>query len=100
MGRSATSKTSANGTASTAPAAGAAPRRKLGYAEQRELDALPERIAALEAEQKVLGEQLADPQHWQRDPDAARAGNERYAQIEAELLEALERWEALESRRG
>ncbi len=80
------------------PAAPAA-RRKLGYAEQRELDALPDRIAALEAEQKTLGHQLADPRSWQ-DPAAAHGMNERFAAIEAELLDALERWEALESGRG
>ncbi|MCO5100961.1 MAG: ATP-binding cassette domain-containing protein [Burkholderiaceae bacterium] len=76
-----------------------APRRKLGHAEQRELDALPDRIAALEAEQETLGHRLADPGSWQ-DPAAARAMNERFAAIEAELLQALERWEALESGRG
>jgi len=86
--------------AATARAAAPAPqRRKLGYAEQRELNALPDRIAALEHEQKALGQQLADPDSWQ-DPAAARAMNERFAAIETELLQALERWEALESRRG
>src|SRR5690606_36418496 len=74
------------GTAATPPAdaapAAPAPRRKLGYAEQRELDALPDRIAALEAEQKALGQQLADPRSWQDDPAAARANQQRYAAIE------------------
>ncbi|MCD6680349.1 MAG: ATP-binding cassette domain-containing protein [Burkholderiaceae bacterium] len=77
----------------------AAARRKLGYGEQRELDALPDRIAALEHEQKALAQRLADPDSWQ-DPAAARAMNERFAAIETELLQALERWEALESRRS
>ncbi len=89
-------------TAGAAPVRAAAPataRRRLGYAEQRELDALPDRIAALEQEQKALEQRLADPDSWQ-DPAAARAMNERFAAIESELLEALERWEALESRRG
>ncbi|MBW7924413.1 MAG: ATP-binding cassette domain-containing protein [Burkholderiaceae bacterium] len=89
-------------TAGGAPVRAAAPataRRRLGYAEQRELDALPDRIAALEQEQKALEQRLADPDSWQ-DPAAARAMNERFAAIESELLEALERWEALESRRG
>ncbi len=85
--------------AEATPAARPAARRKLGHAEQRELDALPDRIAALEAEQKTLGEQLADPRSWQ-DPVAARAIQERFAAIEVELLAALERWEALESGRG
>ncbi|HEY0878508.1 MAG TPA: ATP-binding cassette domain-containing protein [Zeimonas sp.] len=88
------------GTATGTRPSSAPARRKLGYAEQRELDELPDRISALEAEQKTLAQQLADPHSWQQDPAAARAMNERFAAIESELLEALERWEALESRRG
>lgn len=34
---------------------------KLSYKEQRELDALPDEIAALEAEQAALAEQLSNP---------------------------------------
>jgi len=79
--------------------AAAAPRAKLGYREQRELEALPARIATLEAEQKQLGEQLADPAGWRGDAAAMRAANQRFTAIEAELMEALERWEALEARR-
>ena len=41
--------------------AGAPRPRKLSYKEQRELDELPRRIEALEAEQKALDELLADP---------------------------------------
>jgi ATP-binding cassette subfamily F protein uup len=77
----------------------AAPRRKLSYREQRELDALPGHIAALEAEQKTLGERLADPGSWRGDAGDAQAMNERFAAIEDELLAALERWEELEARR-
>ena len=80
--------------------AAAAPRRvKLSYKEQRELDALPQRIADLEAEQKTLGEKLADPSTYQNDAAGVAAMNERFAAIEEELLTALERWEALEARR-
>ena len=74
-------------------------RQKLGYREQRELEALPARIEALEAEQKRLGEQLVDPAGWRGDPGSMRAANERFAAIEVELMAALERWEALEARR-
>ena len=75
----------------------AAPRepRKLSYKEQRELDALPARIEALEAEQKELGEVLADASLYAREPHRAAAAQPRYAQIDAELMPALERWEAL-----
>ncbi|MBN9426241.1 MAG: ATP-binding cassette domain-containing protein [Burkholderiales bacterium] len=88
------------GDAPSAAGAAAAPRRvKLSYKEQRELDALPQRIADLEAEQKTLGEKLADPSTYQNDAAGVAAMNERFAAIEEELLTALERWEALEARR-
>ncbi|HRO60632.1 MAG TPA: ATP-binding cassette domain-containing protein, partial [Burkholderiaceae bacterium] len=85
--------------AADSPAPGDARRAKLSYREQRELEALPERIEALEAEQKSLEVQLADPASYQAGGDAVRALRERFDTIELELLEALERWEALESRR-
>jgi ATP-binding cassette subfamily F protein uup len=69
--------------------------RKLGYKEQRELDALPARIEALEAEQKDLAALLASAELYAEDPVRAEAAQMRYAQIDDELLAALERWEAL-----
>ncbi|WP_127997852.1 ATP-binding cassette domain-containing protein [Piscinibacter defluvii] len=72
--------------------------RKLSYKEQRELDELPGRIEALEAEQKRLLEMLADPQAYVKDPKAAIAAQQRHAQIDDELLAALERWEELGAR--
>ncbi|MFP5412941.1 MAG: ABC transporter ATP-binding protein, partial [Gammaproteobacteria bacterium] len=86
-----------------AGAGAAAPRSaraaKLSYREQRELESLPGRIETLEAEQKALEAQLADPASYQQGGDAVRAMRERFEAIEAELLESLERWEALEARR-
>jgi len=79
-----------------APAkAGAAKPRKLSYKEQRELDALPARIEALEVEQKELGALLASADFYAQDPVRAEAAQMRYAQIDDELLAALERWESL-----
>jgi ATP-binding cassette subfamily F protein uup len=75
-----------------------APARKLGYKDQRELEQLPARIDALEAEQKQLGELLADPSLYTREPDRVAQLQARYAQIESELMAALERWEALSAR--
>jgi ATP-binding cassette subfamily F protein uup len=91
------------GAAVAAPAAavsakgGLAPAkpRKLSYKEQRELDALPARIEALESEQKELGALLASAELYAEDPVRAEAAQMRYAQIDDELLAALERWEAL-----
>jgi len=78
-----------------APAPPATSRSKRSYKEQREFDALPARIAALEAEQKAIAEAIADPSLYAKDPQRATELHARYAQIDHELLEALERWEAL-----
>jgi len=80
--------------APTAKAATARPR-KLSYKEQRELDGLPARIEALEREQKDLGALLASADLYAEDPPRAEAAQMRYAQIDDELLAALERWETL-----
>ena len=84
--------------AAPVPAPVAAKPRKLGYKEQRELDALPVRIEALEAEQKMLSARLADPQAYAKDPAGIAQAQSRYAQIDDELMAALERWETLGAR--
>jgi ATP-binding cassette subfamily F protein uup len=72
---------------------------KLSFKEQRELEALPETIAALEAEQKAIGAQLEDGSIFARDAKEGARLTERYAAIDDELLAALERWEELEAKR-
>ncbi|MBB1161850.1 ATP-binding cassette domain-containing protein [Aquariibacter albus] len=83
--------------ASPPPAAApAVARRKLSYKEQRELDALPDRLAALEAEQKALELRLADPGLYAAVGSTEYAALQaRHAALDEELLAALERWEAL-----
>jgi ATP-binding cassette subfamily F protein uup len=71
---------------------------KLSYKEQRELDALPGRIEALEQEQKQLRHELEDPSLYSRDPQRATSLHERDGAIEDELLAALTRWEELAAR--
>ena len=78
-----------------APAAPAAKARKLSYKEQRELDALPARIAALETEQAGINAQLADGTLYASDNAKALQIAQRNAAIDGELLDALERWELL-----
>ena len=70
--------------------------RKLSYKETRELELLPQQIAALEAEQKAISQQLADPGFYQSAGADASALSLRLAEIDDELLVLLERWEALE----
>ncbi len=78
-----------------APATPVAKTRKLSFKEQRELDGLPAAIAALEAEQKRITEALADGSLFAKDNAKALALTSRAAQIDDELMTALERWETL-----
>jgi ATP-binding cassette subfamily F protein uup len=84
--------------AEAAVAGASAPRRKLSYKEQRELDELPARIDTLETEQKALAEAMAGSDLYTRTPERIAEVHARHAQIEEELLELLDRWEALSSR--
>jgi len=93
--RATAASTSAPAAPAPARTAAAVKPRKLSYKEQRELDALPERIEALEVEQKELAALLASAELYAEDPVRAEAAQMRYAQIDDELLAALERWEAL-----
>lgn len=90
--------TADNAAGNSRAAAPATPvKRKLSYKEQRELDALPARIEALEAEQTALRNELADGSIYSRDAQRAAALHARDAAIEEELMQALERWEELGS---
>lgn len=73
---------------------------KLSFNEQRELNALPEEIAALENEQMQLTEKLSDPDIFKNDYKQAAAWQTRIIEIEEILLQKLERWEALEARQS
>ena len=81
-------------------AAPAAKSRRLSYKEQRELDALPQRIQALEAEQTRLQGEIADPALFRRAPQRAAAALQRLQELGAELEAAFARWGALESLRS
>ena len=79
--------------------------RKRTFKEQREfeqltseLKALPERLDALEREQKDLETLLADPDLFTRDQAAFIRTTERLAALEEEQTQALLRWELVEQR--
>ena len=70
-------------------------KKKLSYKEQRELEALPGHIEALEAEQAGIRAALADGTLYQSNLQEAIALQARDADIDDELTAALERWETL-----
>ncbi len=72
---------------------------KLSYKEQRELDTLPDEIAALETEQAAINVQLSDPEIF-KDYEKAGTLQNRAEEIETLLLEKLERWELLEAKQN
>ncbi len=92
------SVTGSGPTAATTAATASAPKRKLSYKEQRELDALPGLIDQLETEQREINAALADGALFATDLPRATALSQRSTAIEDELMTALERWEVLGSR--
>jgi ATP-binding cassette subfamily F protein uup len=81
--------------APAAPVVAAPARRRLGYKEQRELDALPARIEALEAEQAELHGLMAGGELYAQGPERIQQVSERASAVEEELLQLLERWTEL-----
>ena len=75
--------------------AAAPPKRKLSYKEQRELEALPGQIEALEQEQQEIDQALADGSLYANDAPRAAALATRHGEIEEALMMALERWDQL-----
>jgi len=71
---------------------------KLSYKETRELESLPKEIEALEAEQGLLAAKMAAPEYFRQPPEALMADQKRNGEIEALMMEKLQRWEALESK--
>ena len=73
---------------------------RISFSERREMEALPERIEALEGRIAALHEQLADPAFY-REPSPVIAGARRaLGEAESELEGAFERWSDLEHRAG
>jgi ATP-binding cassette subfamily F protein uup len=71
--------------------------KKLSYKEERELEALPQRLEEMEAELEELHQQLADPALYQKDPAAIPKIQKQMEALEQELKNAYARWEALEA---
>ena len=77
------------------PAPTAAKPQKLSYKDQRELDGLPDRIEALEAQQAALEATIAEPDFYQQDHTVTSKALAQLAALQADLDSAYERWEEL-----
>ncbi len=84
----------ATSTPVTAP--GRAPRRRLGYNEQRELAVIGGRIEALETELRVLQEQMQDPEAYRLPPDMLARRQQRLAELPPTIEQLVDRWAELE----
>ena len=70
--------------------------RKLKYKEQKELEALPERIEQLESEISDVHQQMASPAFFRQPGEAIAVRQQQFKMLEAELAAAYQRWEELE----
>jgi len=74
-------------------------RTRLSFKEQRELEALPARIEALEEEQRALAETIAGPDFYKEAAQTITASLARVEVLQQELMAVYMRWDELESRR-
>ena len=71
-------------------------KRKLGFKEARELEQLPARIEALEAEVARRTAAMNDPAYYQQPPADLQRANEELAAKQAELDHTYQRWSELD----
>jgi len=71
---------------------------KLSFTERRELQALPDRIAALEREQADLQARIEAPDFYKEGAEAIAATLQRVEDVRADLDNAYARWDELDSR--
>lgn len=82
-----------------AAAASVSAKKKLSFKEQRELEALPAEIEALEQEQNEIQAQFALGDVYKQAPEKVKTMQERLNTLETLILEKMERWDRLESSR-
>ena len=81
------------------PAQAPRARLKLGFSQQKELDALPQTIECLEMEQQELFQTMGDPGIYKKDRADIVATKDRLEELKRLLAEAYARWEELEQLR-
>ncbi|MGE0560016.1 MAG: ATP-binding cassette domain-containing protein, partial [Burkholderiales bacterium] len=78
----------------------AAPKVKLSFREQRELERLPDELEALEQEQAALMMRMSCADYHRQAATQLKADRERVAALEKLLAEKFERWAELDQRAG
>ena len=76
--------------------------KKLSYKDQRELEALPAKIEALEVSQSELEQHMSKPEFYDNQDDGGKSVEEtlkRVADVQNQLEKTYERWEELEKLR-
>jgi ABC transport system ATP-binding/permease protein len=71
--------------------------KKLSYKDQRELEALPERISSLETAIKSVESKMADPDFYQQDRRTIDEETNKLTELNKELETAFDRWETLDT---
>jgi ABC transport system ATP-binding/permease protein len=71
----------------------------LSFKEQRELDALPAELEALEREQAALTSRMSDPDYYKQDASIIKSDGRRAQDIEHLLAAKFERWGELDARK-
>ncbi len=95
--RSVSSSSGTKQRAAAETSATASPARRLSYKEKLELERLPGKIETLEADIASLHETMAQPEYY-KEPGELQAKNQaQLSQLEQQLAEAYQRWEALEA---
>ena len=73
-------------------------KAKLTFKEKKELEDLPAKIEALDAEHTALTNAMANSQFYQRRPEEIQADTDRYYELEKLLEITYLRWEELEKK--
>jgi ATP-binding cassette subfamily F protein uup len=72
--------------------------KKLTYKEQRELEALPQRIESLEDEERALNARVAGAGFYKEGAEAINVVLGRIAELQQDLASAYARWDELDAR--
>ena len=70
-------------------------KKKLGFNEKRELESLPDKIGAMESQQKKLEQTISQRDFYQQDKEIISQTVASVKQLQEELQKAYERWEYL-----